>query len=226
MSLVKQPQKQTASRKESIVVCSAHSDDFVFGAGGTIAKYTKEGKKVIAIIFSYGEKSHPWLKESIVQKMRSKETLEAGKVLDCETIFFDLKEFHFQEDYQNRNIEKQLLKILTKAKPTKIFTHSSEDPHPDHKAVCAITAEIREKLVEKPELYIYSVWNPVSFKTQYPSLYIDISKTFSAKLNALKTFRSQKFHAVYPLFIPVLFRAIKDGFKLRKLFGEHFFRIK
>jgi len=227
MSSEKQePKKQSVPKKETIVVCSAHSDDFVFGAGGTIAKYTQEGKKVIAIIFSYGEKSHPWLKESIVQKMRSKETLEAGKVLGCETIFFDLKEFHFREDYQNRNVEKQLLKILTKTKPTKIFTHSSEDPHPDHKAVCAMTMEIREKLEHKPELYIYSVWNPVSFKTQYPSFYVDISKTFGDKLNALKTFRSQKFHAVYPLFIPVLFRAIKDGFKLRKLFGEHFFRVK
>lgn len=220
------PLKQTHPKKETIVVCSAHSDDFVFGAGGTIAKFAHEGKKVIAIIFSYGEKSHPWLKESIVQKMRSKETLEAGKVLHCETIFFDLKEFHFGEDYQNRNVERQLLKILTKTKPTKIFTHSSEDPHPDHKAVYAITLDIREKLEEKPELYIYSVWNPVSFKTQYPSFYVDISKTFGEKLSALKTFRSQKFHAVYPLFIPVLFRAIKDGFKLRKLFGEHFFRVK
>ena len=37
-------------KKETIIVFSAHSDDFVIGAGGTIAKYTQEGKKVIAIV--------------------------------------------------------------------------------------------------------------------------------------------------------------------------------
>lgn len=214
------------SKKETIIVCSAHSDDFVIGAGGTIAHYAEEKKKVIAIIFSYGEKSHPWLKETIVQKMRSKETIEAGKILNCETIFFDLREFHFQEDYQQKELEKQFLTILNKAGPTKIFTHSSEDPHPDHKAVNAITMDLWQKMKQRPELYIYSVWNPVSFKTRYPSFYVNISKTFSAKLNALKTFRSQKFNAIYPLFTLILFRAIKDGFKLRTLFGEHFYRIK
>ncbi|MBI2103229.1 PIG-L family deacetylase [Candidatus Woesearchaeota archaeon] len=214
------------SKKETIVVCSAHSDDFVIGAGGTIAHYAAEKKKVIALIFSYGEKSHPWLKENIVQKMRSRETIEAGKVLNCEIIFFDLREFHFQEDYQQKELEKQFLAILNRAKPTKIFTHSSEDPHPDHKAVNAITMDLWQKVKQKPELYIYSVWNPVSFKTRYPSFYVNISKTFSAKLNALKTFRSQKFNAIYPLFTLILFRAIKDGFKLRTLFGEHFYRIK
>ena len=33
------------AKEETIVVFSAHSDDFVIGAGGTIAKYTKEKKK-------------------------------------------------------------------------------------------------------------------------------------------------------------------------------------
>ncbi|MBS3169823.1 PIG-L family deacetylase [Candidatus Woesearchaeota archaeon] len=214
------------TQKETIIICSAHSDDFAIGAGGTIAQYVREGKKILVLIFSYGEKSHPWLKENIVQKMRSKESLEAGKILGCEIIFFDLREFDFLEDYQKKSLEKRFLLILNKAKPTKIFTHSSEDPHPDHKAVNAITMELWQKLRQKPELYIYSVWNPVSFKTSYPSFYVNISKTFGAKLSALKTFRSQKFHAIYPLFTLILFRAMRDGLKLRKMFGEHFYRIK
>jgi len=53
-------------KNETILVFSAHSDDFVIGAGGTIAKYTEEGKKVIAVVFSYGERSHPWNTKSFV----------------------------------------------------------------------------------------------------------------------------------------------------------------
>jgi len=77
----------------------------------------------------------------------------------------------------------------------------------------------------KPELYVYSVWNPVSFKTQFPSLYVDVTKTFFTKLKALKTFKSQKIHVAYPFFL-LMYRAFKDGIKIRKRFGEHFFRIK
>ena len=126
---------------------------------------------------------------------------------------------------QERGLEKELLKKINKEKPTKIFTHSIEDPHPDHKAVYQITLDLYEKLDFKPELYVYSVWNPVSFKTNWPSLYVNITKTFSLKLKALKSFRSQKVHVAYP-FLLLLFRAIKNGFKIRTLFAEKFFRIK
>ena len=94
------------SRKEKIIVFSAHSDDFVIGAGGTIANYTHKNNKVLAIVFSYGELSHPWLKQRVVQKMRSKETQEASKVLKCKSIFYDLREGKFAEDIKKK-ISKQ-----------------------------------------------------------------------------------------------------------------------
>lgn len=214
------------SNKETVIVFSAHSDDFVIGAGGTIANYTKEGKKVIAIVMSYGEKSHVWLKKNIVQKMRSAETMEACKVLKCKALFFDLREGNFQEDYTAKKMEQQFLDLLNSLKPVKIFTHSSEDPHPDHRATHTITLDLYEKLSYKPEVYIYSVWNPVSFKTIYPSLYINISKTLSTKLQALRTFHSQKIHVAYPLLL-LLLRAVRDGFKMRGArFAEKFFRIR
>jgi|SRR3989344_2572731 len=213
------------SRKEKIIVFSAHSDDFVIGAGGTIAKYTLQKDKVLAVIFSYGELSHPWLKQKVVQKMRYKETTDASKALKCKTIFYDLREGKFMDDYKAKNLKENLIRLLEKEKPTKIFTHSHEDPHPDHRAVHEMTLEICNQLQEKPEVYMYSIWNPVSFKTQYPSLYVDVSKTFSLKLKALWKFKSQKVHVSYP-FILLMYKAIKDGIKMRRRFGEHFFRIK
>lgn len=212
-------------KKETILVFSAHSDDFVIGAGGTIANYTKEGKKVIAIIFSYGEKSHPWLQETVVQKMRAKETLAASAMLHCHTLFFDLREFHFTEDFKKKKLQSILLHLIHTEKPTKIFTHSQEDPHPDHHAVHQITMNLTDRIKTKLEVYIYSVWNPVSFRTQYPALYVNISNHFSLKLQALKTFRSQRLHVAYPFFL-LLFRAILNGIKIRTKFAEKFFRIQ
>ncbi len=212
-------------KKETIIVFGAHTDDFVIGAGGTIASYTKAGKKVLCLVFSYGEKSHPWIKEHVVQKFRSEEALQASEMLGCRTIFFDLREVNFYEDYQKKGLEKLLLKTLRKEKPDKIFTHSNEDPHPNHKDVHKITLELFEKLELKPELYIYSIWNPISLKTNLPSLYVNITKTFSLKLKALKTFKSQHIHITYPFFL-LLFRAFKNGLKIKTLFGEKFYRIR
>ncbi|MEK6809441.1 MAG: PIG-L deacetylase family protein [Nanoarchaeota archaeon] len=213
------------SRKEKIVVFSAHSDDFVIGAGGTIAKYTQQKSKVLSVVFSYGELSHPWLKQKVVQKMRYKETMDASRLLKCKSIFYDLRERKFIEDYKKKNLKETLVQLMEKEKPTKIFTHSHEDPHPDRKAVHEITLEVFNELQQKPELYIYSIWNPVSFKTNYPSLYVDIRKTFSLKLKALWKFKSQKVHVSYP-FLLLMYKSIKEGIKMRTWFGEHFFRIK
>ncbi len=212
-------------KKETIIVCSAHSDDFVIGAGGTINEYRKQGKRVIAIVFSYGEMSLPWLKEKIAQRIRTKEAFKAGRFLRCRIIFYNLREGHFKEDYKKNALEKKLLTLLNRENPTKLFTHSSEDPHPDHRAVHKITLQLYEKLEEKPEVYTYSVWNPVSFKTSYPSLYVDVSKSFMTKLRTLKKFRSQKIHVAYPFFL-LMYRAFTEGFKIRKRFAEKFFRIR
>lgn len=217
----------TSKKRDTILIFSAHSDDFVLGAGATIAKYTKEGKKVKVIVFSYGEKSHPWLKGHITKKMRSEETFQASKVLGCRTSFLDLHEFKFYDEFLNGTAKKELEHLLANEKPSKIFTHSQEDPHPDHQAVNRITLELHATLPDrsKPEVYMYSVWNPVSFRTRYPALYVDATKTFTAKLRALQKFKSQRLHIAYP-FLLLLFRAVKDGFHIGKQFGEHFFKIR
>ena len=79
-------------KKETLVIFSAHSDDFVLGAGGTIAKYAQAGSKVFCIVFSYGERSHPWMKKDVIKDVRAKEAFKASATLDCKTQFLDLKE--------------------------------------------------------------------------------------------------------------------------------------
>lgn len=220
------PEKRVRSTNKVVLVFGAHSDDFVIGAGGTIAKYILEKKKVISIVFSYGEMSHPWLKEKFVQKMRSKEAYDASKLLKCKTIFFNLKENRFLEEYTEKKMEPALIKILERYKPTKIFTHSGEDPHPDHKVVCQIILQIVDKLSFKPEIYTYSIWNPLSYKNKYPKMYEDITSTFPLKLKALKIYRSQRYNAVYPLLLMIYYRALRNGFKIGKKFAEQFYRVR
>ncbi len=213
-------------KSEKVLVFSAHSDDFVLGAGGTIAQYTQQGKKVHIVVFSYGEKSHPWLKRAVIKKLRAAEALQAAKILRSTIQILDLHEFSFMEDYQQEQMKELLLKLILRQKPLKLFTHSQEDPHPDHNAVYKITEDLYQALpaAGRPEVYTYAIWNPVSFKTNFPIMYSNVTATFKRKLEALKAFPSQRLHIIYPVIL-LWYKAIKDGFKLRTLFGEHFFRI-
>ncbi len=213
-------------KPKTVLICSAHSDDFVLGAGGTIRKYVTEGIKVHVMIFSYGEQSHPWLKVTEVKSMRAQETRDAAKVLGCSVEFFDLLEFKFMQGAKKQKVEQKIASHILRKKPCKVFTHSSEDPHPDHRAVNKLTLNVFSKLTEKekPDLFEYSVWNPVEFKTSLPALKVDVSKTFRKKVEALDKFPSQKFHILYPRFM-IYYRAIVEGLRMRKRFVEKFYRI-
>ncbi len=214
-------------RQKSVLILSAHSDDFVLGAGGTISKYVQQGTKVQAVVFSYGEKSHPWLKRDIIKRLRYDETKEAAEILGCSLIFFDLRELRFLEDAASHNTVQELKKIIAKRNPQKIFTHSHEDPHPDHQRVHEITLSLLEQVPEsnQPEVYIYSVWNPVSLRTIHPSLYVKTAGHFWTKMRALAAFRSQKLHIAYPVLL-VLLKSIIDGFKMKSSSAERFYRIR
>ncbi len=211
--------------KETIVVFSAHPEDYVVGAGGTIARYRQEGKKVITVIFSHGERGRFWVREKEVKRVVENEARQAASLLGCSPLFLGLADQEISHSYQQKNSEQKLLSMLRRSKPTKVFTHSQEDPHPDHRAVYAITLSLYEKLEKKPEVYSYAAWNLVSFKTQFPALYINVSKTFGMKLKALRMLQSQRMHIFYPTIL-LLFRALKDSIGKSGWFQEHFFRIR
>ena len=68
-------------KQETIIIFGAHFDDEVLSSGGTIKKYSQEGKKIVSVIFHIGGASIPWLKEKLVIKERLKETEKVHKML-------------------------------------------------------------------------------------------------------------------------------------------------
>ncbi len=210
--------------KSILVICS-HPDDEVFGVGGTIAKYSEEGYKVHVVIFSYGERSHPWIKDSITKEIRIKESKAAGEIIGCdETIFFGLKEGKFGEEVEEKNISSMIKKIILKRKPEKIFTHSSDDPLPDHQEVFKAVMSSVEKISKKYEVYCFEVWNPVNLKKRnLPRLYVPIS--LEKKLSALKCFHSQTLSMISLLWT-VYVRAIKAGLQSGSRFAEVFYKVR
>ncbi|MBW2963743.1 PIG-L family deacetylase [Candidatus Woesearchaeota archaeon] len=212
------------AKKENILVICSHTDDHIIGAGGTIANYINEGKKVLAIVLSHGEKSHPWLKERFTRKFRAEEAQQASQILGCDVKIMEMEDTKVMQDYPK--FKQELLKTVSRLKPAKIFTHNNEDPHPDHRAAYQITLDLVNDLPIKPEVYLFSVWSPLTLrKSHLPKMYVDISQTFNKKLKAIKCFQSQR-ASIYSLISSVFVRAVKNGLHTHTKYAEKFYKLK
>lgn len=213
--------------KKEVVVCfGAHSDDLEISMGGSIAKYSKEGKEVIGVVFSSGEKSSPWLKKDYLIETRREEAKRIGEFIGCkETIFFGLKDTKLKEDVDNPKVKKAVINIIKHFQPSAVFTCSKFDPHPDHKAVNKVVFEALDEIDEdkKINVYVFEIWNILN-ETR-PRIYVDVSETFSKKIEAMKKFKSQKVF-IWTLMLPVYIRAIFSGFHAKCRYAERFYKIR
>jgi len=207
--------------KDNILVICAHSDDAEIGCGGTILKLRKDGKKIIHLVFSYGERSHPHLKERVIAKAREKETSLIDKILKRKTIFLGLKETKFKEN--SNETKEKIIDLIKKNKPSRIYTLSSLDPHSDHRAVNNLVMEVINKIKYKGDVYAFEVWNVIN--EDKPIVYVDISDTFKEKINMLRHFKSQ-WLSIYIQLIPIIFRAKLYGNKNNCKYAEKFYKLK
>jgi LmbE family N-acetylglucosaminyl deacetylase len=211
----------------AVLVFCAHPDDEVLGAGGTIAKYSDEGSKVVAVIFSTGESSHPWMQREFTIDMREDETKKSHELLGTsESINLGLKDGNIRKDAEDNEIEQKIIELIKKHNPEKIFTHAVDDPHLDHQAVYKITSKAVKEMGYKGDVYSFEVWNPLNLmKRNLPKMYVDISKTFPLKIKALQCFQSQKVFIM--MLLPAVYsRAITAGLNANCRFAEVFYKIK
>jgi len=124
-----------------LLVVSAHAADFVWRAGGTIAKYAKNGANVSLVVLSYGargESNDLWNVEGQtldnVKRIRRAEVEEAAGHLGVQQL--ELWDF---EDYHMRITEERLNRLtahIRKVKPHYIISHGPKDAfNPDHETV-------------------------------------------------------------------------------------------
>ncbi|MDD9952715.1 MAG: PIG-L family deacetylase [Candidatus Woesearchaeota archaeon] len=210
--------------KRVLVFC-AHSDDQVFGPGGYTTKLAKEGSKIHTIICSYGEMSHPHLKEQEVQQIRVKEAEKADKMLGGSGVMFlGLKEGSFE--HECKPIYHDVIKTIKKLKPDMILTHSSDDPHPDHRAVHRMFLKLYDDAGLQCSVYTFDVWNLFNLgKRKNPKLVVDVTKTFKKKIDALQAFKSQRM-ALVVLLWSVYTKAVIWGFRRGCRYAEVFYKIR
>jgi LmbE family N-acetylglucosaminyl deacetylase len=213
--------------KETVMIFCAHPDDEVIGPGGTIAKYAKEGKNIVTVIFSYGESSHMWMKKKYTITTRVAEANEAGKIIGTnKTVFLGLRDGMLLQDARTRKTENMIEKLIKRYNPTRIFTHSHDDfIFPDHKAVNDTVTKVLKKIKYEGDVFIFDIWNFITLRRRNrPKMIVDISDTFKTKVKALKCFKSQSF-VIAELKPLIYIRAIRNGITVKAKFGEKFYKI-
>ncbi|MBE8720316.1 bacillithiol biosynthesis deacetylase BshB1 [Sphingobacterium pedocola] len=108
-----------------LMVMTVHPDDAELGAGGTIAKYVTEGKKVGIIDLTRGE-----LGTRGTAITRAQEASAAAEILGVE-----LRENLELRDgfFLNEEISQlAIIRIIRKYRPEVIITNAWDDRHPDH----------------------------------------------------------------------------------------------
>jgi 4-oxalomesaconate hydratase len=198
----------------SMVVISAHSVDFVWRAGGTIAKYAELGWDVNILVLSLGVRGEsaslwkqPGQTAEAVGEVRRSESSEAAAILGCTPHYFDL------EDYRmtiTREVIDGMVGKLREFRPSIILTHAPEDPfNPDHPLVYQATVEARllagaagvtpeTKPIAPSRLYGFEPHQPEmsNFK---PEILVDISGQMEKKLAAMKRIPTQAYLADFHL---------------------------
>jgi len=187
---------------EKILVIVAHPDDAELSCGGTVAKWTEEGKGVQYLVLTSGEKGTKDLDVTPYRlaETREREQEEAAKVLGVKSVTF--LRLNDGELEANSALRSRIALLIRAFQPDIIVTHDPWRPylfHPDHRAVgfAVVDAVVsaRDHLFLPEQLAVG--FKPHSPRQMYftfpekPDLIVDITTTMEKKLDALSKHKTQ-----------------------------------
>lgn len=181
------------------MVIGAHPDDAELTCGGTIAKLTKEGKKVVIIDCTRGEMGTRGTVE-----IRKQEAAEAAKILGVShRINLGMNDGYIEVTKDNLY---KIVQVIRRFRPKMILSHPYFERHPDHENLLRLLRDALFKAgLKKFETRHNGEIQPV-FRTRKifmyqqayhfpknPDFFVDISDVHDKKIEAIKAFKSQVF---------------------------------
>jgi len=187
-----------------VMVVTPHTDDAEFGVAGSVARWVREGKEVVYVVCTNGDKgtSDRKMKPEELARIREKEQRAAARVLGVREIIF--LGYPDQALEYTPEFRKEIVRLIRMYRPETMIT---VDPyrryfwwHRDHRAcgqvvMDAIFPYARDHLAYpdllEQGLEPHRVKELLLFNTDEPNYRVDISDTFNLKLAALLCHKSQ-----------------------------------
>jgi len=186
-----------------VMVVTPHPDDAEFGVAGTVARWTREGKDVVYVVCTNGDKgtSDPNMKPEELAKIREKEQLAASKLLGVREVIFLRYPDQALED--TPEFRKEIVRLIRMYKPETVVT---ADPyrrylwHRDHRITSQVTLDAifpyARDVLSYPDLLEeglqpHKVKEVLLWGSEEPNYRSDITDTFDIKVAALRCHKSQ-----------------------------------
>jgi LmbE family N-acetylglucosaminyl deacetylase len=171
---------------ERILFIGAHHDDLELGMGGTVKRWTGEGKKVFAGMLTYSQWRAP---DGQVFRDR------ARVIVDCErsAALLGFEPFHLGlSDAVNLTFaDAHVTKVHDLVSRTKIDTLVTiwrHDAHPAHRAANAIAMAATRRVPNV--LTVQLSWNVVP-QAWNPNFFVDVTATLEHRIAALRCYRDE-----------------------------------
>ena len=186
-----------------VLVISAHPDDSEFGAAGTVARWTGQGKNVVYVICTSGEKgtADRSLQPEQLARLREREQQAAARELGVSQVEFLRYPDQGLED--TPELRKHIVEVIRTWRPDTVIT---SDPyrrylwHRDHRVIGQVVVDAlfpfaRDHLAYpdliEAGLEPHKVKDAFFWGAEDVNHRVDITSTFSRKLAALRCHESQ-----------------------------------
>ena len=169
-----------------VLAIGAHYDDVEIGCGGTLAMHSLKQDTVWVLVISesgYSDHKSKQIRHSSVAKREGVKAAKALNVKKTTTLDFPTNDIPF-----NEKLVLSVRTVIDDFKPDIVYSHWLGDSHLDHYHVARATFSACRHV---PNVFTYqSNWykGGVAFNPRY---YVDISKTFAAKVKSLKAYREE-----------------------------------
>lgn len=207
-------------RKLKIAVCGAHPDDPETGCGGTMALYSESGHEVVAVYLTRGERGIAGKSYSEAADIRTKEALEACKILGARAVFVGQINGKCE---LNADRYDDFRRIIEDENPDIVFTHWPVDSHPDHRICSNLAYDAWMKSGKAFALYYYEVMAGSQTQNFHPTDYVDITGALEKKHRASFVHISQGIESVYARTHGrmEIFRGMEYGCKFAEAYVKH-----
>ena len=165
---------------ETVLAVGAHPDDLELGVGGTLARLSRAGARVVMAVLS------------IPNHLRSRrgEARRAAAILGCEVRLLTPNRCSRVEDLKNHQLVGMIDGLVRELKPAAMFSHCLANLHTDHKL--AYEACMASQRLRYFDIFCYSPTSCHSVNIAFqPHAYIDISDTIEEKMKAIRTHSTQ-----------------------------------
>jgi 4-oxalomesaconate hydratase len=195
-----------------VQVIGAHSADFVWRAGGAVAKAVENGGTAEVIALSYGERGESgelWKQEGQtienVKRVRHGEAEAAASALGASFRCLDLGDYPLQIDADALN---EIADAIRAFAPDVLITHTDRDPfNPDH-PVASVAVDRARGLaagagvesgfatVSPPALFLFEPHQP-ELCNFTPTTFVDITSVIDRKKQAMAEMKAQQYLQTY-----------------------------